>query len=71
MNRSFKIQFHNGEQDKKNIVTMSFSVTNNKRFHKLDEQGRKHLVENLAEFIKKVETFKSEVEAGRYQETQK
>lgn len=62
MNRSFKIQFHNGEADEKTIVTMSCSVNNGKRFKYLDEQGRKNLVQNIETFMRSMELFKQEVE---------
>lgn len=61
MNRAFKIQFHNGEEDEKTIVTMSVTVNNGNKFHGLDDYGKQCLIENLETFKKQVEAFTNEI----------
>ena len=61
MNRAFKTQFHNGDKDEKTIVTMSVTVNNGKRFHGLNDYGKKCLIKNLETFKKQVEAFTDEI----------
>lgn len=59
--RSFKIQFHNGEENEKAIVTASVVVNNESRFKKLGKDGNKRLLENLDFFKHQLEAFMHEV----------
>ena len=62
MSRAFKIEFHNGFPDGNPIVTMSLRVNNGRRFKKLDNDGKEHLIAELLAFRNSIDVFRKEIE---------
>jgi hypothetical protein len=61
MNRAFKIEFHNGAEDEKPIVTMSLTVDNGSKFKKLDTEGYKSLYVTILSFKRQLDGFMEDV----------
>lgn len=71
MNRAFKTIFHNGESDRKAIVTMSIAVNNGKRFKNLNYESRQEIIKDLEYFTTQVKDFIEDLKSGKYQNNEK